>query len=197
MAGDITHAVERWRRGDAAAQFDLERWLHPFLLHLIHLVRRRVDTPLQARIDSEGVVYAALNSFLTGVRKDEFPVLENRDDIKKILTTLVRRTLSDEVRWNNRERRSPTREVASADGQPRDAAVPETAALADDLAAWLEKLVAVLRQHDERAIEIVRLSLEGLSNVDIAGQLGLGLRRVQLLKKQMCEHWDEVTRQED
>lgn len=195
MPGHITEAVARWRQGDGDAQFELERWLQPFLLQLIHRVHQRIaGTPLQARIDSEGVVYEALHSFLTGVRKDEFPVLESRDDVKKILTTLVQRTLSDAVRWNNREQRCPAREVASTDGQPRQsfAEASKTAEVIDDLADWLEKMVAVLRRHDERAIDLVRLSLEGLSNADIAQQLGLGIRRVQVLKQQLRACWDRA-----
>lgn len=195
MPGHITEAVVRWRQGDADAQFELERLLHPFLLHLIHRVHQRIaGTPLQTRIDSEGVVYEALHSFLTGIRKDEFPVLACRDDVKKVLTTLVQRTLSDAVRWNNREQRCPAREVASEDGQPRQAlAAPEATDIVSDVAGWLEKLVAVLRRHDERAIDLVRLSLEGLSNADIAQQLGLGIRRVQVLKQQLRACWDRAT----
>jgi DNA-directed RNA polymerase specialized sigma24 family protein len=198
MHGEITEAVQRWRQGDAAAQFDLERWLHPFLLHLMDRVHHRLaGTALQARIDTEGVVYAALHSFLTGVRKDEFPEVACRDDVKKILTTLVSRTLSDAVRWNSRQRRSPAREVACDEGLPRQAAaVPAVADLEEDLAAWLEKMIGVLRRHDERAISIVRLSLEGLSNTDIAQEMGLGIRRVQVLKQQLKDRWDQALREE-
>jgi DNA-directed RNA polymerase specialized sigma24 family protein len=194
MNGEITEAVQRWRQGDADAQFDLERWLHPFLLHLMDRVHQRVaGTALQARIDSEGVVYAALHSFLTGVRKDEFPELACRDDVKKILTILVSRTLSDAVRWNSRQRRSPAREVACDEGIPPQAVTaPAVVELEDDLAAWMEKMIGVLRRHDERAISIVRLSLEGLSNTDIAEELGLGIRRVQILKQQLKDRWDQA-----
>jgi DNA-directed RNA polymerase specialized sigma24 family protein len=190
MAGSITGAIHGLKQGNPEAQVDLERKLQPFLLELIALVRRHRDRPLQARIDSEGVVYHALHSFLTGVARDEFPVLESRVDVKKILTTLVRRTLCDEVRWHKRGVRTPDREHPSPDGQPRHLADPrdvrpEADALVPDVTAWMENVLAVLRPVHEKAIEIVELSFKGLSNSDIARQVGLGVRRVQVLKKDM------------
>lgn len=190
MSGSITNAVQRWKNGEANAQIDLEQMLQPFLLDLIGLVRRHREKPLQPRIDSEGVVYHALHSFLTGVAKDEFPQLESRVEVKKVLTTLVRRTLCDQVRWHKRQARTPDREQPSPDGRPQHLADsteqrPPADGAVPDLAAWLEKLFAVLRPVHPRAIEIVELSLKGLSNNDIAQQVGLGVRRVQVLKRDM------------
>jgi hypothetical protein len=198
MAGSITNDVHRWQNGDHHAQFDLERDLRPFLLQLIRGVGRRLDTPLKARIDSHGVVYAALHSFLTGVRKHEFPVLDNRNHVKKVLNRLVDRTLIDAIRWNQRDRRTPQREEPSANGVPRHLPAPaDLVPVAEDIAAWLEKLEAVLRPAHKKAITIMELSLKGLANADIARQLRLGLRSVEVIKQKMRAHWEAAAGGED
>jgi len=188
----VGQAVHRLEEGELDAQFPLVSMLQPFLDLLLSLVRRRRGAALQARIDSQAVVNDALNSFLTGVPKHEFPLLENREQVKKVLTTLVLTTLSDEVRKHRRQKRTPVREQASAGGRPEDLPDPKTIGpvadtLRADLAPWLEEVVEELRSEHERAIDIIELSYQGLSNNDIARKVGLGVRRVQLLKRQMYD----------
>lgn len=193
MAGSITHDVLRWRDGDRRAQFDLERDLRPFLLRLVRRVGRRLDTPLKARIDSQGVVYAALHSFLTGVRKNEFPALDHRGHVKKVLTRLVARTLGDAVRWHRRAKRTPEREVPAADGAPGNLpARADVGPVVADIAGWLDRFEAAVCPVHRKAPVILELSLKGLTNADIARRLGLGLRAVQLVKQQMAARWEEA-----
>lgn len=202
MPGPITIALDRCKQGDPQGALDLERELRPFLLDMIRRVRRHVQGPLQARIDSHGIVYEALNSFLTGIAKEEFPALRNREEVCRVLTALIDRTLRDEVRWHRRLKRTPYLE------QPLDS--PMTQALADakergtaaggmtpDLAAWLEKLLATVRPVHKKAIEIVSLSLEGHSNQEIREALGLGLSTVQEIKRRMYQAWQNTQANED
>src|SRR5206468_671629 len=114
--------------------------LEPFLLELIRQVQNRVAGPLIPRIDAEEIVFAALKSLLTGVRKEEFPALANHENVMALLNELVSRTLSDAIRHTKRKKRTPCREERSEHGVPRDvAAPPQAALLAADLAEWVEK----------------------------------------------------------
>jgi RNA polymerase sigma factor (sigma-70 family) len=199
-SGDITRAVRRWSEGDADAPRDLESLLEPFLLQLLRQIRRRITRPLQARIDSQAIVNAALNSFLTGVRKQEFPLLKNRQDVKKVLTLLVRRTLTDEVRRHTRAKRDPSLEVRDATGLPQNVTAPsdpDAALLAGDLTVWLQEKLASLHIEDETTIRIVELRLEGLPNADIADQLGLSLGQLRKVLRQLRQRWDEDKREEE
>jgi len=201
MAGPITSALERWKQGDHDAQFDLERELRPFLQEMIRLVRQNLDTPLKPRIDSHGVVYAAFHSFLTGVAKDEFPALNNHVELKKVLTTLVSRTLRDEIDWHRRKRRTPYQEQRQAansgpsQADPKEIPAPENLHV-PSFAIWLEDFLRVMRGAHPMAIEIVSLSLDGLSNQEIKDELGLGLRTVQKIKQTLLEKWQEATKEE-
>lgn len=62
---------------------------------------------------------------------------------------------------------------------------------------WLDERVAVVRPVHEKAIEIIELSLKGLSNADIARQVGLNVRRVRLLKEQTYDCWTSDVRRRD
>lgn len=192
MEGPITQALAGCERGDAGAQINLVEALEPFLAGMIRLVRQRVDAPLKARIDSLGVVNEALNSFLTGLQKQEFPNLQDREGVKRTLATLVERTLIDHVRRHRRGKRSAYAEEGDA-GQQATASQPDLAGTENDvgpyLAAWLDEFVAAVRPVHAKAIDIVRLSLEGLDNEEIAREVGLSERYVQVLKKTMYDDW--------
>src|SRR5205085_309996 len=94
---------------------------------------------------------------------------------------------------NLRQRRSIHRERGSVDGRPDDLADPRTPSpasppLVSELTAWLEQdLLQSIESIHEKALEILELSLKGFANTDIARQVGLGTRSVQLHKKRMGE----------
>lgn len=183
--------IKRLQVGDQAAQAELEQRMLPLL---IHLVRRRRSNRLQARIGSEDVANAALKSFLTGIQKNEFPALSDPDSVLKILTTLVLRSLQDRIRLETRQRRDVRREESYEVGVPEH--LPENAVLAGSLAFWLEDLGKIVRPVHPLAIEIVELSVKGLSNVDIADQLNLSPRYIEVLKKRMRERYQSQSQGE-
>ncbi len=91
-----------------------------------------------------------------------------------MLTTIVCRTLTDEIRWHTRDKRSPRVERPSDTGRPEHLADPRTSAGDTDSAArgiseWLEEMRAAVRDVHEKAIDILDLSLEGLQNNDCGG----------------------------
>src|SRR5688572_26873080 len=143
MTGPITNAVRRWQQGDASAQADLDRVLQPFLARMLYLVRRHRAGGLQARIDSAGVVNGAFKSFLSGLPKNEFPWIENQQDVRKLLTTLVKRQLSDEIRHHTQDKRTPAHEQLSVLEVSGTTGLDSAAEL--DLTDWLEKMHDVLR----------------------------------------------------
>ena len=170
--------------------------MRPFLLQLIDRVSRHLDPALKARIDSVGVVNDAWNSFLTGLAKEEFLDLPDRGAIRRLLTALVARALRDEIRRHKRHKRSPYREQGSGQGRPEACPGPPTETPAAEVAAWLEQFEKIVRSVHPKAIDIVRLSLEGLSNNEIKDELDLGLRTVQVIRRHMKRAWDKAQSQE-
>jgi DNA-directed RNA polymerase specialized sigma24 family protein len=202
MSGPITDALDRLKKGDPNAPFDLQRELQPFLLEMIRLVQRRRVALLNARIDSHAIVNDALHSFLTGIPKGEFPALSNHEEVKKALTSLVTRTLCDQIRWHRRKKRDVGLEQQGG-GIPLEA-IPDAKELAAtagdlacDLASWLDQLRAFVRDVHPKAIDIIELSLQGLDNNDIAAVLSLAVRTVQKIKQDMFLAWKKAATRED
>jgi DNA-directed RNA polymerase specialized sigma24 family protein len=187
MTHSITHAVQDWRNGDEHGAFELDRLLRAELLAFI---RRHRNPRYRARIDSEAVFNAALKSFLSGVVKDEFPMLRDRRDVQRLMMRFASCVLKDEVRWLQTRKRDPAREVDMAASlvvascEP----TPDQSVMARE---YWEKFPDVVRRVDERAMEILELRLEGLNNTQIADRLGLGVRMIQKIVQRMVEAWDE------
>jgi DNA-directed RNA polymerase specialized sigma24 family protein len=188
MPRSITEALAAWKAGEDQAQFDLVDRLRTHLLELVGLVRHRRNERLRPRINSEAVVWEALNSFLTGLRKNEFPNVNNREDVRKLLTTIVLRTLVGQVRWNMSKKRTAILEQPSNIGRPDHLLQPtETNAKATDRSSWLAEFEHALRSTHEKAMIILELTLKGFSNNDIAREVGLGARMVQLIKQRTSQ----------
>jgi DNA-directed RNA polymerase specialized sigma24 family protein len=198
MSGPITHAVERCKQQqDSEALHELERALQPFLQEMIRLVRRRRKTALQARVDSQAIINAALHSFIKGVGSRQFPQLQNQEDVKRVLTTLVVRTLLNEVAWNHSQQRDVAREQRLDEdgmrGLPEKASSGDATRLLDPtFADWLEAFLAVVEGVHPKAENIVCLSLEGYANEEIAARLGLSTRWVQRTKQAMRAAWEKA-----
>jgi DNA-directed RNA polymerase specialized sigma24 family protein len=194
MSGDITNAAARCREQDPQAPTDLEKALQPFLQEMVRLVRRRRPDHQRPRIDSEGVVNAALQSLLKRAADHRFPELSNRDEVKKLLTTLVKRRLFDEVEQNDRKVRDARRDL------PLDGDKPAAAAdlLDPTFADWLEELLREVEKVHPRAREVVDLCLAGhTENKEVAARLGVGVRWVQATRKAMKEAWDRARKEKE
>jgi DNA-binding NarL/FixJ family response regulator len=123
----------------------------------------------------------------------------NRDDVLKVLRTLVSRALIRQKRTHGRGKRCVLRE------QPHEGRLPEAVAAREGLTTaagqllpgakeFLEALLPVLRPVDPRAIDIVEMRLQGLSNNEIADQLGIGPRMVQVIRQKMRAAWEQAHR---
>lgn len=201
--------------GDSAAGAELVAGLESFLPQLFSLVKRNRAPHLAEKIDSEGVIFAAINSLLTGLPKGEFPDLATAANIHKLLNTIVLNKLRSEARAYKTGKRDAAREVRSEDGRPRSASDPAisptdaplelllafedsgrhgrgltTDPAAVDVAAgklvkWLSEWAEQLRSVHPDAMDIIELSFRGRTNRDIAAELGLGLRRLQQIKESL------------
>jgi hypothetical protein len=114
----------RVAHGDANAVDELMARLGPFVPQLLAIVRRGRSAPLQARIESTGVVNAALLSLVTGLREHRFDQLVSALGVRDLLVAIVRHKLGTQVRRETRAKRSPAREVPSGEGRPVRAADP-------------------------------------------------------------------------
>lgn len=133
--------------------------LLPLLRKILAFLRRVGETPLQSRIDAVGIARAVLGdcpSRLSG-------------EVNGVLDDLVLRSL----------RRPPSVPVEDPEVREAPADVEAEEKAVQALAAWLDRFYVDLRTIDPRTFEIVGLRLDGCTSREIAERLGLGLRLVK------------------
>jgi hypothetical protein len=167
--------------GDRRARRELEEKLQPLLQEMLARLRRYRDMPLQDGIDGAGIVQAALRSLSAGPSAAESSHLPDLGVVKVILDGLIERALGDEGHSQEGERSVPA--AGRLDGAGGNGA---------GLAVWLEHLHAALRGAHPAAVEIVGLRVEGCQDREIAQRLGLGLRLVRRIIRDLRPAWEQA-----
>ena len=178
--GSVTHWLGELKAGDPAAA---QRLWARYFADLVRLARARLRKAPRAAEDEEDVALSAFDSFCTATAQGRFPRLDDRDDLWRVLVTVTERKASDLLRRQRRLKRgggrvAPEADVAGPEGDLLDhlagtAPTPEFAAL---VAEEYRRRLAVLPEAALR--RVAELKLEGYSNEEIAGRIGLGLRSV-------------------
>jgi RNA polymerase sigma factor (sigma-70 family) len=176
--GSVTFWIEGLKDGDADAVQEL--WQRYFTT-LVRLARAALRDARRAVVDEEDIALSAFDSFCAGVAEGRFPRLDDRDNLWRILVTITRRKVLDQVERQRRQKRggpgTAGRDQAQAplalDEITSPQPSPEFAAMvADECRRLLARLA------DERQRQIAVLRMEGYTNEEIAQQLGCGLRSV-------------------
>ena len=177
------------------AQLNTEQSLQPLLEALLGELRRARETPLQFGIDSEGIVSAALKTFLAGDADNGLAARDDWPSATMALDRLVARLLhpqadceSDALIYSTSEGRALDRVAGS--NRPDS---PAAKATTHPLAAWLERFYTIMTEVQPRAVEIVMLRVNGFNARDVAERLGLGLRMVQRITDDMRTNWKRAT----
>jgi hypothetical protein len=180
--------VQEAGRADPEVDARMAGALQPLLQAMLVHLRRSRDTPLQFGIDAEGIVGAALNDFLAGLRQGDMDRWQDWRRVTQGLDASVRQALASERPASPQAGHNPARATPSN----REEGAPTL----PPLVAWLERFYAVLHEVHPRAMEIVALRVEGFQDRDIAERLGMGLRLVRRIVEDMQTNWAQTTRKE-
>jgi len=190
MTGELRDAMDSWPSGDRPAQLDLEEKFRPFLKDLLSRAHRSRDTPLRFGIDSDGIVDAAVKSFLAGQAEEEEASSQDWETVKAGFDALLERALLEEREHPAGSNRSPITEQSHPSGNNGNAISGSAGVRVDKraphpLAAWLERFYTAMRGVHPNAIEIASLRVEDFTSREVAQQLGLGLRLVRRIIEDM------------
>ena len=126
---------------------------------------------------------SAFDSFCAAATRGRFPRLDDRDDLWRVLVTVTERKAVNLLRRQRRLKRGGGRVANEADvagpGEgllDRVAGTAPTPEFAAMVAEEYRRRLAALPTEPLRRIAV--LKLEGYSNEEIAGRMGLGLRSV-------------------
>jgi DNA-directed RNA polymerase specialized sigma24 family protein len=193
------HSVTEWidclKGGDPKASNQL--WQRYFE-RLIRLASRKIATLPRRVVDEDDIVNSVFFELLSGIEKQRFPDLHDRQDLWQILIMLTERQAIGVRRQQLADKRggkilvgesaldhSNTSQLDGIQQVPGDHLTPEFAALcAEALAMRLTSL-----QHDPTLVEIARDKLSGFTNEEIAQRLDTSLRSVERNLSRIRQIW--------
>jgi DNA-directed RNA polymerase specialized sigma24 family protein len=182
--GSVSHWIEQLQDGggDAAARQLWERYFD----RLVRLARVRLRDLPRGPADEEDIALSAFESFCEGAAARQFPQLDGRNDLWRLLVTITARKANAQVKREYRQKRGRGRvldEAALAEGVSDviglagvigNEPTPEFAA---QVADELRHLLGRLRDAPLRTIALLRM--DGYRNEEIAQKLDCSLRSVE------------------
>jgi DNA-directed RNA polymerase specialized sigma24 family protein len=194
-------SVSRWLDGlKAGDHADIQRLWDRYFEQLVRLAGSRLPGHARRAFDEEDVALSAFHSFCDGVARGQFPRLEDRDDLWRLLSTITTRKVVSTLRRESCQKRGGGNvlgESAVGGGNGIDAAGLKgflgrepTPAEASQFADDFERLLSML---DDPVLKTVALrKLEGFSSEEIAGELQTSTRTVDRKVLLIRAIWDKV-----
>jgi len=174
-------------------------WDHYFD-RLVRLAAARMPRDRRRELDEEDVALSAFQSFCDRAARGQFPRLDDRNDLWRVLATLTTRKLFDSLRHQSRQNRGGGRVLgeSAVDAQGdaeglawvlgREPTPADAAALADDYQRLFAKL-------DDPVLKTIALrKLEGFSSEEIAAELKVSVRTVDRKLGLVRAVWEEDAR---
>ena len=204
MAADDPGSVTRWIEGLKAGQVEAASALWDrYYERVVAVARRRLGTaPHQAVEDAEDAALSAIHGLCAGAAQGRFDRLNDRVDLWQLLTAItVKKALGQHQRHGRLKRggnhatRGYIADEDSEDGRDDVLAQvlsnepnPETAAMIRD---QFQELLDSLSDPTLRQIALWRM--DGLSNVEIAREMGCVVRTVERKIERIRLIWEEIS----
>ena len=174
ITGSITAILNTLTDSDSWNMAQLWEFCFPKLLQSVRHIVSRSPLP-RGLIDEENVALSAFDSFLQRAIQNEFQQLLDRNDLWKLIGTIVQRKALNQVRFHSAEKRSEFMRVSVALDQFEDVR-PSTvnANLLDVEARDLLESIS-----DGELQQIVLMRMMGYSTPEIAESYACSVRRIQ------------------
>jgi RNA polymerase sigma factor (sigma-70 family) len=181
MATDpITVWINRLKEGEEAVVQEL---LERYFQRLVGLARARLRGRAGLAAYDEDVALSAFKSLCLGAKAGQFPRLNDRDDLWRVLAVMTVRKAIDLQR--RRKREAPLGE-GELERLLSEEPTPELAGeLSDEYQRLLDRL------GDAQLQTIALWKVEGFSNEEIAGRLGCAVRSVERKLHRIRALWQE------
>jgi DNA-directed RNA polymerase specialized sigma24 family protein len=188
--GSVTRLLDCLRgiggETDDAAQLLWQR----YFTQLVWRARSRLESVRHGRGNEEDVALSAFKSVCIGIANGRFPDLKDRDDLWRLLVVVTARKAINHIRSELNVKHGGGH-VVSLDDEALAMVVcrdptPDDASIA---AEEYRRLLALLPDDQFRRIAI--LKMEGHSDREVAGVLGVGLRTVERKLLAIRKAWRE------
>lgn len=176
--------LARLKDGDqAAAQPLWERYYG----RLVALAGSRIRASRRAADDAEDVALSAFDSFCRSAASGRFPQLEDRDDLWRVLVTIVARKTIDRSTREQRLKRGGSDVVAVQIDWTTVFSSEPTPDFAAEAAEEFERLLQALNDNVLQSIALWKM--EGFTVTEIAARLGCAPRTVERKLRMIRQVW--------
>ena len=188
--GSITACLKHLKAGNReAAQVLWERYFH----RLVGLARAKLRGLPAGRDAAEDVALSAFDSVYRRAERGQYERLDDRDNLWSLLFVVTYRKAIDHARREGRRPDGPGRLATLADMD--EASVDEvlgpdpTPAVAAEIADECRRLFDVLEDPTLRHVALWKM--EGFTNKEIAGRLGVIEQTVERKLRRIRDRWSE------
>jgi DNA-directed RNA polymerase specialized sigma24 family protein len=187
----VTNWLVQLKEGNAAAAQPL--W-ERYFTRMVALARKRLRGARRREADEEDVALSAFRSFCRGANEGRFPQLGDRDNLWQLLVVITARKALDLLARQGRLKRgggavrgeSVLDPAGAGDGGIEQVVGNEpTPAFTVEVAEQCQRLLGKLGDAELRDIAVWKM--EGHTNEEVAGRLGVALatveRRLRVIRK--------------
>ena len=175
-----------------AAQQLWDQYFH----RLVSLARYRLEGLARTIADEEDVALSAIKSFCRGVEENRLATINNRDELWRALTAIVRQKIASHVRRSCRLKRDERRNQSlhasaesSSDPHVFDLVTRDPdATMVVEFTEELRRLLSLLET--DRRREVVQLRLSGCTNKEIAAKFNCVETTVERELRIIRKRWE-------
>ena len=184
--GSVTLFLRRLKGGERDA---LQPIWERYFQRLIGLARSKLRKSPRLAASDEDVALSAIDTFVHAVERGSFPVLHDRNDLWQILVMLTHRKIHRLFRSNA---------LPTVDGEYASEILSEALSeepTPEDAAIFAEAYKRRLAQLDGANLRKVAIwKLDGLTNEEIAKELGCATRTVERKLRSIRKIWEKEDR---
>jgi DNA-directed RNA polymerase specialized sigma24 family protein len=180
-------SVSRWLDGlKSGNDADVQRLWDRYFERLVRLAGSRLPAHTRREYDEEDVALSAFRSFCDRVGQGQFPQLEDRNDLWRLLATITARKVVASIRHQTRQKRGGGQVLGESalmggdrdddEGVARALSREPTPEETTRFAESYERLIELLDQPTLKTIALRKL--EGHTTEEIAAGLGVSVRTI-------------------
>jgi RNA polymerase sigma factor (sigma-70 family) len=175
--------IDLWRQqGDQEAA---RKIVDHYIDRLLPLARRHLSQKLASRVDPEDIVQSVFRTFFGRLRQGKF-VFAEQDDLCKLLMRITLHKTLRQVAFHTAAKRNPRQETEQGKHHHEQLmAVLDQEPTPEATITFLDQLEHLLTQLRPMERQIVELRMQGLSNEEVANQLGVYDRKVRRVLHQI------------
>ncbi len=188
----VTSWIEGIKAGNTT---EIQRLWDGYFDRLVRLAGSRLPSHCRRAFDEEDVAISAFRSFCDRASRGQFPRLDDRDDLWRILATITVRKALEAVRHQMRQKRGGGNVLGEsalagpgegvAEVLSREPTPEEAARFSDDCRRLFDRL------GDSTLRVVALLRLEGRSTQEIAQSLGVSTKTVDRKLRLIQAIWGE------